>query len=72
MASLSVRARLTSPWPDVSEVTSMFVETPGVNGPDDTAAAPIAGAFPAVVVVSSQVVPATAWTDRPALLELFG
>ena len=43
---------------------------PAVTGPDLTAAAPIAGAFAAVVAVSLQEVLATRLTDRPAGLAL--
>jgi hypothetical protein len=57
---LPVTARLTRPWPVMSDVTFTLTVAPAATGPEVTEAAPKAGAFVAVVFVSLQVLTATA------------
>ncbi len=66
-----VSAKLYSPLPVTYEVTSMDVHVPVVNGPDDPIAGVVkAGALEYVIVVSPQVLSATAFAAYPALEEL--
>jgi hypothetical protein len=57
-----VRARLTGPSPLTREVTSTSLNWPAVRGPEESTTAPTGGALSKVIVVSPQVVLATART----------
>jgi hypothetical protein len=70
VALVLVMAKLNSPSPVISVVTSTCTQVPLATGPDEPAVAPKAGALEYVMVLSPQVLSATGWRSKPIVLLL--